>query len=132
MSASFYLAVPLVLPIVTVGGTSSQQLPFTPLCATPDVTRITATAPELFNAQALSSQSSTTDVSEEPDRDTDATSLLLQTFDTQSIDELKQNIESKHPIAYYFVAVKLFEHDKEEAVFWYYLGQLRYRVVQNR
>ncbi len=124
-SAPFYL-VSLVLPIVTAGSISNQPFPFTLPGATPEVMGITATAPELFNAQAVSSQSSTSD-SEEPDKDTDATSLLQQTFDTQTVEQLKQNIESKHPIAYYFVAVKLFEQDKEEAVFWYYLGQLRYR-----
>ncbi|MDQ3118641.1 MAG: hypothetical protein M3Q89_03590, partial [Verrucomicrobiota bacterium] len=47
----------------------------------------------------------------------------------QSIPELKQQIESKHPAAYYELAAKLFatEPTKDEAVFWFYLGQLRFR-----
>jgi hypothetical protein len=47
---------------------------------------------------------------------------------TETIDQLKQGIETKHPATYYTLAGKLF-HDqkKDEAVFWYYLGQLRYR-----
>ena len=38
-------------------------------------------------------------------------------------------IESNHPAAYYQLAAKLFaDGKKDEAVFWYYVGQLRYRL----
>src|SRR4030095_8460235 len=41
---------------------------------------------------------------------------------------LKVGIEQNHPAAYYVLASKLFEGGKkEEAVFWFYAGQLRYR-----
>ena len=43
--------------------------------------------------------------------------------------KLKAGIESKHPAAYYALATKLFADakTKDEAVFWFYLGQLRFR-----
>jgi len=43
--------------------------------------------------------------------------------------QLKQDIEKKHPSAYYMLAAKLFKNPttKREAVFWFYAGQLRYR-----
>lgn len=41
---------------------------------------------------------------------------------------LKAGIEQFHPAAYYILASKLFaEGKKDEAVFWFYAGQLRYR-----
>jgi len=47
---------------------------------------------------------------------------------TETVDELKAGIENKHPSTYYTLAKKLFtEGTKDEAVFWFYLGQLRYR-----
>lgn len=43
-------------------------------------------------------------------------------------DELKAGIEKRHPAAYYVLAGKLFENGaRDEAVFWFYAGQLRYR-----
>lgn len=46
-----------------------------------------------------------------------------------SIDQLKDGIENKHPAQFYVLAGKLFAAGKkDEAVFWYYAGQLRYRV----
>jgi len=47
----------------------------------------------------------------------------------QSPAELKAGIEKKHPAAYYMLAAKLFQNaaTKEEAVFWFYVGQIRYR-----
>jgi hypothetical protein len=43
-------------------------------------------------------------------------------------DALKAGIEQNHPAAYYILASKLFASGKkEEAVFWFYAGQLRYR-----
>ena len=40
-----------------------------------------------------------------------------------------EGIENKHPAAYYKAAAQLFQDgDRDEAVFWFYAGQLRYRV----
>ncbi|MEP6809908.1 MAG: hypothetical protein ABI992_06670 [Chthoniobacterales bacterium] len=43
--------------------------------------------------------------------------------------QLKQGIEGRHPADYYKLAAKLFQDasTKQEAVFWFYVGQLRYR-----
>ena len=46
-----------------------------------------------------------------------------------SIDQLKNGIENQHPTAFYILAQKLFAAGKkDDAVFWFYAGQLRYRV----
>jgi hypothetical protein len=46
-----------------------------------------------------------------------------------SIDQLKNGIENQHPTAFYILAQKLFiAGQKDDAVFWFYAGQLRYRV----
>lgn len=46
----------------------------------------------------------------------------------QSPEELMKGIETQHPAAYYILAMKLFDADrKDEATFWFYAGQLRYR-----
>ena len=46
-----------------------------------------------------------------------------------SIDQLKNGIENQHPTAFYILAQKLFAAgQKDDAVFWFYTGQLRYRV----
>jgi hypothetical protein len=43
-------------------------------------------------------------------------------------DQIKNGIEKRHPAAYYILAGKLFEAGaRDEAVFWFYAGQLRYR-----
>ena len=48
---------------------------------------------------------------------------------TLSIEQLKNGIENKHPAQFYILAAKLFAAGKkDEAVFWFYTGQLRYRV----
>ena len=42
---------------------------------------------------------------------------------------IEAGIEAKHPVAYLVMATKLFQSgQKDEAVFWFYLGQLRYRT----
>jgi hypothetical protein len=42
--------------------------------------------------------------------------------------QLIETIEQQHPAAYYVLAAKLFEAgQKDEAVFWFYTGQIRYR-----
>jgi hypothetical protein len=47
----------------------------------------------------------------------------------KSADALKDRIEGAHPATYYVFASKLFQDGrKDEAVFWFYLGQLRYRI----
>lgn len=43
-------------------------------------------------------------------------------------EKLKKGIENQHPATYYILAQKLFESGKkDDAVFWFYAGQLRYR-----
>jgi hypothetical protein len=53
----------------------------------------------------------------------------VDNLEEQTPAQLKQNIEKKHPAAYYLLATKLFQEaaTKREAVFWFYVGQLRYR-----
>lgn len=46
-----------------------------------------------------------------------------------SVDSLKASVAQSHPSAYYILASKLYdEGEREEAVFWFYAGQLRYRT----
>src|SRR5258708_1548299 len=46
-----------------------------------------------------------------------------------SIEQLKNGIENQHPAYFYYLAKKLFAAgQKDDAVFWFYAGQLRYRV----
>jgi hypothetical protein len=48
---------------------------------------------------------------------------------TLSIEQLRNGIENQHPSYFYILAGKLFvAGKKDEAVFWFYAGQLRYRV----
>lgn len=48
---------------------------------------------------------------------------------TLSIEQLRNGIENRHPSSFYILAEKLFAAGKkDEAVFWFYAGQLRYRV----
>jgi len=54
---------------------------------------------------------------------------LAQDPATLSIEQLKNGIENRHPSSLYILAEKLFAGGKkDEAVFWFYAGQLRYRV----
>ncbi len=47
----------------------------------------------------------------------------------QSPAQLQDSIERKHPITYLLLAKSLFAAGRrDEAVFWFYLGQLRYRA----
>jgi hypothetical protein len=47
---------------------------------------------------------------------------------TMSPEEIKKGIENQHPAAYYILAQKLLASgQKDEAVFWLYAGQLRFR-----
>jgi hypothetical protein len=48
----------------------------------------------------------------------------------QTIETLKYNIQNKAPATYFALATELFRQgDKEEAAFWYYVGELRYRFL---
>lgn len=49
-------------------------------------------------------------------------------FQKLTPDQLKAGIEKRHPAAYYILATKLFDAGgRDEAVFWFHAGQLRYR-----
>src|SRR5260370_29123194 len=48
---------------------------------------------------------------------------------TFAVEQLRRTIENQHPSGFYILAEKLFAAGKkDEAVFWFYAGQLRYRV----
>lgn len=48
---------------------------------------------------------------------------------TAPLDTLLRTIPAQHPSFYYVLAARLFAADrKDEAVFWFYAGQLRYRI----
>jgi hypothetical protein len=50
-------------------------------------------------------------------------------YTRQSPPQLMANIERKHPSAFYALAKRLFEAgQRDEAVFWFYAGQIRYRA----
>ncbi len=57
------------------------------------------------------------------------TSAPAGNVEDQTPAQLKQDIEKRHPADYYVLASKLFKDSatKQEAVFWFYVGQLRYR-----
>lgn len=47
----------------------------------------------------------------------------------QNYDELIVDIENKHPVTYFLLAGNVFnEGDKDQAVEWYYIGQMRFRA----
>lgn len=51
-----------------------------------------------------------------------------KTMNDMSIKELTAQATTMHPAGFYVLATKLFRKDKmEDAVFWYYVGQIRYR-----
>lgn len=55
--------------------------------------------------------------------------VRAEDFNRMSIEQLEKGIENQHPAAYYVLAQKLFVSGrKNEAVFWFYAGQLRYRA----
>jgi hypothetical protein len=50
-------------------------------------------------------------------------------WNAQSAKQIEDGIEKKHPAAYFILAKKLFEEGKkDEATFWFYVGQIRYRA----
>ena len=47
---------------------------------------------------------------------------------SMSIDELKKDAQLIHPVGFYFLAKKLFEEgQRDESIFWFYVGSIRYR-----
>jgi hypothetical protein len=49
-------------------------------------------------------------------------------FSKKSTKDMIASVEREHPAAYYLLAKRLFQEDqKDEAVFWFYAGQIRYR-----
>jgi len=47
-----------------------------------------------------------------------------------SVPTLRTTITQRHPADYYVLASRLFGHgEKDEAVFWFYAGQLRFRAL---
>jgi hypothetical protein len=47
----------------------------------------------------------------------------------QTAAQIEDRIETKHPVAFFVLAGKKFEEGKrEEATFWFYAGQIRYRA----
>ena len=48
----------------------------------------------------------------------------------QTIEELEQGIENKEPSTYFALATELFRSgQREDAAFWYFVGELRYRFL---
>jgi len=55
--------------------------------------------------------------------------VRAEQWNSLSAKELQSAIDRQHPAAYFVLAKKLFEEGKkDEAVFWFYAGQLRYRA----
>ena len=47
---------------------------------------------------------------------------------SMSIEELKKSAKAIHPAGFYVLASKLFkENKKDESIFWFYVGSVRYR-----
>lgn len=50
-------------------------------------------------------------------------------WNAQTPAQLIEQIETKHPATYFVLAKKLFEENrKDDAAFWFYVGQIRYRA----
>lgn len=57
-----------------------------------------------------------------------AVSAADKALKDQSIAELKAGVENEHPMTHLALATQLWQAgERDEAVFWFYLGQLRYR-----
>ncbi|MEA1989931.1 MAG: hypothetical protein U9N57_12110 [Pseudomonadota bacterium] len=47
---------------------------------------------------------------------------------SMNISELKKQAQLIHPVGFYLLAMKLFKQgEKDEAIFWFYVGSIRYR-----
>jgi hypothetical protein len=54
---------------------------------------------------------------------------FAQDFHAMPVDQLKAEVPNAHPSGYYVLASRLYDRgDEDEAVFWFYAGQLRYRT----
>ena len=54
--------------------------------------------------------------------------IPLDKIASMSIDQLKRDAALIHPAGYYVLANRIFhEGNKDEAIFWFYIGSLRYR-----
>ena len=54
--------------------------------------------------------------------------IQLEDIASMSIDQLKEAATLIHPAGYYVLANRLFHEDyKDEAIFWFYVGSLRFR-----
>lgn len=47
----------------------------------------------------------------------------------QTASQIEEKIETKHPAAFFILAIKKFEEGKrDDATMWFYIGQIRYRA----
>ena len=47
---------------------------------------------------------------------------------SMSVTDLKKNAQLLHPVGFYILAKKLFgEGEKDDSIFWFYVGSIRYR-----
>lgn len=52
-----------------------------------------------------------------------------QNYSDMNPEDIEANIAGEHPAVFYVLASKLFDRgERDEAVFWFYAGQLRYRT----
>lgn len=81
----------------------------------PSLKVVLISATLLLSTVALATDSNSTDNPEE-----------------MTVESIKQNITDKHPLNYIILASMLFnEGQKDEAVKWYYIGQIRFRAYLN-
>jgi len=61
---------------------------------------------------------------------TAAADAMMDEMMKKTPEQLKKGIENQHPVVYYLLASKLYEEGKkDESVFWFYAGQLRFRFL---
>ena len=78
----------------------------------------------VYDFNALEARSKSVRASQAAKRST----LRADDFKRLSAADIETRLESEHPSAYYFYAHELFQSNrKDDAVFWFYVGQLRYR-----
>jgi hypothetical protein len=78
-----------------------------------------ATSPGKADQASPSSQGQSEDTAKSQDQD----------YSAMTVDQLRDGIENRHPAAYLILAQKLFTGGKrDEAIFWLYEGQLRFRI----
>ncbi|WP_421950383.1 hypothetical protein [Pelagibacterium sp.] len=54
---------------------------------------------------------------------------FAQDFNAMPVHQLRAEVPNAHPSGYYVLASRLYDRgDRDEAVFWFYAGQLRYRT----